>query len=65
MVRVVVYIGKQKVIDEKRNHELSQIEIREIRNRYETHNTWISFRDKITYPNRLDYLEYKFAQVKK
>jgi len=34
-------------------------------NRYETHNTWVAFMDKWTYPNNMDMVEYRFERRKK
>ena len=66
MKHIKIYIGKSKIIDEKRQTELSQQEIREFRNRYETHNTWIAFVDKRNpYPNDLDIVEYRFERREK
>ena len=65
MKHIKAYIGKSKVIDEKRQTELSQQEIREVRNKYETHNTWVVFVDIRRYPNDLDMVEYHFERRKK
>jgi len=65
MKHIKIYIGKSKVIDERRQTELTQQEIREFRNRYETHNTWVAFVDKKTYPNDLDMVEYRFERREK
>ena len=65
MKHIRIYIGKSKVIDEKREHELSQPEIREFRNKYETHNTWVALKDIQRYPNDLEMVEYKFERREK
>ena len=69
MKHIKIYIGKSKIIDEKREHELSQPEIREFRNKYETHNTIVVLRDinnpVMRYPNDLGIVEYQFERRKK
>ena len=69
MKHIRIYIGKSKVIDERRQKELTQQEIREFRNRYETHNTIVVLRDinnpVMRYPNDLGVVEYQFERREK
>ena len=59
-MEIVVYVGKHRVIHEKRESPLSQKEIRGVCNEYHARIVDIKY-----FPNRLDYLEYIFSPIRK